>query len=466
MATSSQPDHDSYRAIVLRDSGADLLTVPTDGGLALPSVEIPRWQRVPKNLTGALRRQWDCEAICLFAPKLAHSRNGSKDVFWQVMECRQHRETSNPRTVWIPVSCLSPSSFRESPDYIVLHQALEQLKQQQGDNSQPFLKLGWFHQLHAWVTEVSRPLAVELTGKFCQFNASPAFSLIRFETTGPALWFKAVGDPNQHEFPITIALSRLFPRYLPTIVASRPAWRGWLMKDGGTPIDEINPTLDEWRRVAADLARLQIESIPHSEQLLKSGSTDLGISRLFDLVDPFLDTMDSLMRQQQKPSPPPLSSAELFDLGLKLKDSLDALDQMGSLVTLGHSDFHPGNVLWTGTSSLFIDWAEAYVGHPFCTFEYLVSYLRSHCPEVAPFEDFVRTAYTQPWKHILPAQLIAEAFALSPLIAVFAYAVVLNCWRAPESQDPQALAYLRSLTRRMKREADLLAARRMPCLQF
>jgi len=48
-----------------------------------------------------------------------------------------------------------------------------------------------------------------------------------FRDNTPSVWFKAVGKPNLHEFPITVALAELFPEYLPSLLATRPACNGW-----------------------------------------------------------------------------------------------------------------------------------------------------------------------------------------------------------------------------------------------
>jgi hypothetical protein len=464
MAINSETNQDCYRVIVLRDSGAELLVVPTERGFELPSLEVPRLQRVAVNLTAALREQWGCEAICLFDPKVSKWDSRAKPFFWQVMEYRRDAETASTRAVWTRVSAASADCFVNSKDFSSLRHSLEQFLGREPDNTQPFLRMGWFEELQDWVQQVIRPLGADLTGRSSQLNASPSFSLIRFETTGPAVWFKAVGQPNQHEFAITTTLSRFAAQHLPAIVATRPAWHGWLMKDGGPPMTKITPTVDTWRQVADDLAGLQIESIPHLQELLTAGARDLQTPRLVALVDPFLHSMETLMRQQINPSPAPLSPKDLLELRVALKDTIAALDQIGLPATLGHSDFNPGNVLWTGNGSVFIDWAEAHVGHPFFTFEYLLSHLRRACPDVAQFEDLIKTAYAQPWKYVAPAQAIAEAVVFSPLVSVFAYATSLNEWS--EACNPQAQAYLRSLTRRMKREADQLKARRMVCRPF
>ena len=60
---------------------------------------------------------------------------------------------------------------------------------------------------------------------------------------------------------------------------------------------------------------------------------------------------------------------------------------------------------------------------------------------------------------------IAEALALAPLLAAFAYAVGSNTWEDKERlHEPTTAGYLRSLTRRMNREANELADRRSLCL--
>ena len=46
----------NYRAVVLRDGGKELLVELADYRVRLPSIEVPRQQRVAQNLTEALRR--------------------------------------------------------------------------------------------------------------------------------------------------------------------------------------------------------------------------------------------------------------------------------------------------------------------------------------------------------------------------------------------------------------------------
>ena len=300
---------------------------------------------------------------------------------------------------------------------------------------------------------------------FHQLNGCETFSLIRFDTTKRPVWFKAVGKPNLHEFPIAVALGELFPEYVPSLLATQPACHGWLMADaGGPPLREAEG-FSAWKDVAAMLAGLQIESQDKTLELLEAGCRDLRASTLLKLVDPFLEVVADLMQQQTKVPPPILSRKELSDLGEILKGALCCLESSGIPDTLGHSDFNPGNILVGSEHCVFIDWAEAHVSHPFLTFEYLIAHMRKDYPALTRFEDTIRSSYAQHWQSVSLPEHVSEAFLFSPLVAVFAYAVAGNSWRDPERlKIPQVPAYLRSLTRRMKREADPRLRRNVQCI--
>jgi len=232
---------------------------------------------------------------------------------------------------------------------------------------------------------------------------------------------------------------------------------------GGATLDETSNPL-AWQTAIATLADLQIESIGTIDDLLEAGCRDLRVPTLLELVDPFLDTMAVLMNQQTKVPPPALSQQELSHLSETIKDALQCLSALQISDTLGHSDFNPGNIIVGPEGCTFIDWAEAHVSHPFLTFEYFLSHLRNDYPALVPFEDELRAAYARRWHARSSAEHVSEAFLFSPLVAVFAYAVAGNRWRDQERlKIPQVPGYLRSLTRRMKQEAEMLQRRRVEC---
>ena len=465
MGTAIQSERETYHVIVLGRDAQEVLLVPGGDRFKLPFVEIPRSQRVAENLTAACRTEWGEEVICLFEPDDLPGADGTGSHY----QAAEHWfATGIPKTPtrWVPVSALSYDSLTGASHYPAIQQSIALCSAERQESAAgPFARLGWFKELREWVEEVIEPLGFHLNGNFNQLNASPSFSLIRFETDGPVLWFKAVGEPNQKEFPITCVLSRLFPGYVPGVLATRPEWNGWLTREApGNLLCDVH--VDAlWEKAAVALAELQISSIDHGARLLQAGARDLGVSALSKMVKPFVETMTQLMERQAKIPPAPLARKELELLGGRIETTLEALEALGIPETLGHLDMNPGNIIAAPGRCVFLDWAEAYVGNPFFTFQYLLEHLRRTMGPDSPIETRLAASYRHQWDSIVPRGTIDDALALSPLLAVFGYAAGSNTWQDEDRLQDQATAgYLRSLTRRMHREANELSERRSLCL--
>lgn len=319
-------------------------------------------------------------------------------------------------------------------------------------------------ELSSWAQQEIEPYGLRWNGEFRQLNASPTFALLRLETNRTALWFKAVGEPNLREFPISVTLSRLFSGFVPTVIATHPAWNGWLTTEfPGSTLDEV-PDACAWERAAQTLAQLQIASVGKTEELLKAGCRDVQAASLLALVDPFMEVTSQLMEQQQKTPPPVLGRDELRTLGIQIKEALSAWAQLDIPDTLGHLDFNPGNVLCSADQCVLLDWAEAYVGNPFLTLQYLREHrMRLRQEQFGSGADLAK-AYETKWRRILSPETVSAAQDLAPALAVFAYAAGTAAWQNPTMlQEPKVAAYLRSLTRRMHVEVQRLQERRDLC---
>jgi len=358
---------------------------------------------------------------------------------------------------------LLPQSFACSEEYC----AIQKFKASsvRANLSSTFARIGWFCELRRWVSEVLRPLGYELAGPFKQFNGSRSFSLIRFETSGPAVWFKAVGDPNRHEFGITLTLTELFPEPLVKIIGARPDWRGWLSFEAeGANLAETQQ-ISQWQNTAASLARLQIASISKVGKVAASGARDLSIATLLANLDRFFELVTQLMRQQSKAPPPILNASELQSLKEITHDCLFELKELHLPDTVGHLDLNPGNIISRPSGCTFLDWAEAYVGSSLFSFQYLLEHFRRTITKDEVAVEALTTAYTHEWQGVLSHAALDEGLQLSALLAVYAYAVRSQVCASEEmSSNPSAAGYLRSLARRMNREAKQLDLRKGVCL--
>jgi hypothetical protein len=440
---------DCYRVILFNGAGAEVLLRRLNEAYALPEVRVPKFTRPAEQITSVLRNNWGIATVLLFSECV---EGGQGQISYATLEVTKECPETLPGMEWFPVN-EAAAHLLESGGGSALKSSNERVFQQCSAGSPPFSRLGWMRRLQEWVRTILGPCGIEILD-FQQLNGGGAFSLVRFETTRKPVWFKAVGKPNLREFPLTLLLSELFRSYLPTILAADPVVNGWLMESAGEVTLRDMEREDSWLGAIRRLADLQIESIGRTGRLLDEGCRDLRIETLASMADPFFEAMASLMESQTKSPPPLLTRQELSDLASTIQEALRLLRDLGMPDTLGHSDFNPGNILVDDCRCVFTDWAEGHVGHPFLTFEYFLAHLRKCCPAVAIREDDLRKAYSQRWLPTTSTRSIDRALHLSPLIAVYAYAVSGGAWNDSERlRVPRVPAYMRSLTRIMNKEA-------------
>jgi Phosphotransferase enzyme family len=455
-------DRTHVRLIITRRGASEVLLARRLPGLSLPRLNVPSGFRLTDQLVAGVLEKYHLKTYCLFTETVQTSPDLTFSPRYAVMEVRFPCGNAPADTTWVPFTAAGSEATLSLADRAVIASSLEHLAE---SRKGPFAKPGWMEELLSWVREQIAPLGSHLTGDFRQLNASSSFSLVRIATTREAVWFKATGEPNAHELSLTLSLAQLFPTYVPRVIAVHSAWNGWLSQHvSGTPLGQV-ADCSPWERAAEALAELQICSIGKTPRLLAAGARDNRMGRLAERIDAFLSRMSELMAMQEKRSPAPLVESELRRLADVLEQSCTLLEGFGLPHTVGHLDFNPGNILVCGDRCVFLDWAEGAVANPLVTFEYLSEHLvRSGLTEPGSAERLVKR-YLRPWACFYSPDELRQARKLSPLIAVFAYAVANDSWRSVDvTRNANLAAYFRSLTRRMYREAIRVTERSELCL--
>jgi hypothetical protein len=445
-------DNELWRLLLLRNQASEILLRSGPSGFFLPEISIPSGQRVAVHLNSEIARLWNLEVISLFELAFPQGKSTPHHKY-HVAELLEGEGLADSRFEWASLSALARKSFSGSNDFAALQHAFPNGGPPDATENEPFSKFGWFAELKDWLQDELRREGLCLTGRFRQLNAAPTFSLIRFETDRRAVWFKAVGEPNLREFPVTMVLAARFPQYTARILAARPKWNAWLTleADGKDLFDCTD--LDDWKRAALSLADLQIASIPETARILAAGARDMRLPVLLARSGSFFDLMNRLMRQQLKATPPPLNRDDLQRLQESFEEILRALSESKVAEALVHLDFNPGNILVSSDRCTFLDWAEAAIGPPFLTFAYLREHFRRVFPESLAAEAELETAYTACWQSQFEAADVRNVMKLTPIVAAFAYAITMTAGLEMERiEQPAIAATLRSLTRRMHRE--------------
>jgi Phosphotransferase enzyme family len=440
------------RLIITRNAHSELLIVQDGDDFQLPMVDIPKWERAAPHLTSQVFNRWGVKAICLFSAQSERLEYRTHDMRCYVLEAVEGKQALTNGAIWIGAKEVAATS--EFSGDAVFQRTLAQAKSfNKGGSAETFVRSGWLDDLNSWMQARLSIRGWRLTGEWTQFAMGPWFCLLRCATTGPYIWFKAVGDPNLREYAITRTLSRYDSPCMPEILGTRDDWHGWLAVEAcGHHLDEVWD-IAHWRNAARSLAKLQLESLENTNSLLTAGCRDLRLERISLLIGPLFNRISELMRQQPVSPPRILTSDDLTLVEDRLRSASMELPQHGLPAALGHADLNPGNVIVNGVQTVFLDWAEATISHPFFTFEYLVALLRRLRPDLECWVDQLREAYSGPWREFYSEDRIMRAFELTPLLAVLAFAIGFTDWQDNDEDISSPMAkLLRALARRMYAE--------------
>jgi Phosphotransferase enzyme family len=457
-----QNEREECRLIVFRGSGSEILLSAESGAAGLPVISIPRYTRIAQSVSEAAQEQWNIAIYSLFS--LPPRECPGETSRYQLAALRSTTSIL-PNMAWVAPRSLTPEGFRDPQDYAALQEAVELVQNYSKNPTNGFFaRPGWLEEVLGRTQAEAYSLGLVPTGRFHQLNAGPTFSLIRMETNDRALWLKAVGQSHIHEFRITMELSRLFPKFLPRIVAKWEEQNAWLMIEAEGSHPDQSSARSVWVRVATALARLEIASMGRGLHLIDLGCRDVRVCTLRILLPPFVEAMTELMQQQTKEEPSPLSRNELSALRAQLGEIFLKLEELAIPNILTHLDFNPGNIVVSRSSSTFLDWAEASVGPCFLTLQLLLEHVQRLIPDNPLLAPSIISAYRHEWSNCESSEALDEMLSASPLVAVSAYA--LNLWSSHNEKremDKRTAGYLRSLTRRIKREAEVFATRRTLC---
>jgi hypothetical protein len=240
----------------------------------------------------------------------------------------------------------------------------------------------------------------------------------RLPVRGGAVWLKSVGPGSAQEPPLVDALGTWVPEHVLVPLAVHPGRRLMLLPDGGATLRAAGGarSIEAWAAMLADYARMQVELVPHAEEMVALGVPDLRPAGLPGLVADLLDDAEFL---------PPDGAAGLPN---RLRDELggfrvlcDRLADGGVPASLQHDDLHDANVFVGDGRYRFFDWGDASVAHPFLS---LLVPLRVAADELGtpngdPVLHRLRDAYLEPWSSYgTPAELrdqVQLALRVAPL---------------------------------------------------
>jgi hypothetical protein len=319
-------------------------------------------------------------------------------------------------------------------------------------------RIGWRLEMQDWLAQSTGREVCAATLR--QHNAGGGFALIQFAAkSGERFWLKATGWPNIAEFEVTRILRAIRPDLLPSCVALRKEWNAWLMEDAGNPMS--TQTLHLLPRAASSMASIQQSSMDYTVELLAAGAVDQRIETLYPRIDDVFEYLVEIMALQTATHVPTLDVGTLRELQAAVSDACTQMMELRISDTVLHNDVNLGNILVREDRCVFTDWSEAGISNPFLVLPYFELLLPN---DSSVMKRNLRSSYSQAWSGLLSQSQIAKALQLALLLNIFVHLYGRGDWlKTAQQHSPDFQRYVRSLTRRMHREAHDLELARFSC---
>lgn len=293
----------------------------------------------------------------------------------------------------------------------------------------------WLEQAQRWIRDKLAAQAITITGPIDQFHIRPWSTVMRIPTGQGDVYFKASAATSAHDTAVTQTIARYQPEAIPTVLAV-DIDRGWLLvADGGQRLREAfqvdKKPIHDWSEILAEYARFQMTMAGHVDELLALGVPDQRLARLPGLYEGILADTQCLLIDQ----PDGLTSAEyerLIAAAPQVAQMCRQLAGYGVPESLHHNDLHDGNIFVGNGRTLFYDWGDSSISHPFfCLRTVFVSmeYTFDLAEDDPIFDAFGRD-YWRCWLQFETEENLAAAFALArrlwPLSTTVKYYVFVN----------------------------------------
>lgn len=399
-------ERDHYVLIPDAESSALLVAGSPQGRPRLPVV---RGRPGAPGVLEALRRELDLVIPYLRPAHLLRDADGTPVAALHELDAPASMWKPGDDLSWLPLGAAGPSELAGGAGAGVELAApvTSWLRYQAGarlpENRPPWARPGWLATASAWIAETCDALGLELLGPIEVVAQWPISSVLRLETDGGRLYFKAAFSIFRHEPGVTVALAVDHPELVPETVAIDEA-HGWLLMRElpGVPLGD--EPAGRWAEGLLAIARVHREWAGREAGLRDLRAPDRTVGALASHLHEVLNAvqLEDALRVRLDAVVPQLEAlAEEVDDG--------PLPE-----TLVHGDLHPWNVMTDGDDVRIFDWSDACHSHPLFD-------LAMFLPRVddARARETLRDAYLETWTDLASLdELRALADAAAPLAQV------------------------------------------------
>jgi hypothetical protein len=267
----------------------------------------------------------------------------------------------------------------------------------------------WLSEAGSWLDEQLTAAGIKRVGEVTQPRLKPWGTVLRADTDRGAVWLKAPGPETVFEVPLYRLLASVAPKWVLDPIAV-DVDRGWvLLPDGGPTLRErlggTEGLSDAMVSVLPQYGQLQLELMPHAEDLLGAGVTDMRPAVMPERLD---EALELTGRYAASSGSEVAKEQHAWVAGHRAEFAARCAD-LPDRASLDHNDLHTNNILGGPTGQVrFYDWGDSVLAHVFSSMLVGLGSL-TRWLEVDPDDALVRRprdAYLEVFGD--PAELLAE----------------------------------------------------------
>ena len=440
MAISQQLIYE-YHALISHSTEPRVLLLPAGDGWALPrweSTERHFWQTVD-HVNQALRDQLGVNVTTLRCVGINdHVEAGRVRVeIVYVLEDHSSDWASPDSGRWIGSEDIDDLRLAV-PEHrsLLLNWFARALETSIPPNQPPWYRPGWFASATAWMNDQLERCGLSATGPVEQLRSWERSALLRVNTNGGYVYFKAVPPMFAHEPPLTQMLAERDPAHFPRALVVDVERRSMLMSDVGGPTLDQLPDVVRWQAALRHFARAQISLIDQVDMLLALGCPARPLDQLADHIDALLADTPAMLPDQ----PGGLSQDQIDALRARagqFRAMCVDLARYNIPETLEHGDFAPGQIVVVDDSYVFIDWSDSSIAHPFFSMNFFcdLTEIGDYLPSAPGIYTRLRDAYLEPWSSYEPIDRLIQAYEIARPLSALHNAVIYHRHILPNMEN-------------------------------
>jgi hypothetical protein len=183
------------------------------------------------------------------------------------------------------------------------------------------------------------------------------------------------------------------------------------------------------KSAVTSMAELQLRTIGHESELFAAGAFDQRLERIASRSAALFECIAEVVSQHASDAKSQIDSVIVRRFREMFIRLCDRMEQLVLPNVINHGDLNLANILRTSGGCRFIDWCEAYVGHPLSSLQHLLLLNNVGAPKLkASIDLLLKDKYRNVMEKACRPECLQRAFVYMPFLAAVSALYGRGAW--------------------------------------